>query len=76
MKTKFLLFLAVLGMGLGFFACEKEGEDSTSLSFESQSQDLKAKQAALFDFYTKADKSSNGTKVMMRLLRVLSFGSW
>jgi hypothetical protein len=60
MKTKLLLFLAVLGMGLGVFACEKEGEDATSASFESLSKDLKTKQTALLNFYAEANKNSNG----------------
>jgi hypothetical protein len=57
MKTKILLFLAVLGMGLGFFACEKEGGEPT---VEMLSQELKEKHKALNQFFDIANQKSDG----------------
>jgi hypothetical protein len=62
MKTKFLLFLAVLGMGMGFFACEKEGEDAVEVSSSAESE-LKTLEKAYNDFskyFEEADKKNDG----------------
>jgi DNA-binding protein YbaB len=62
MKTKFLLFLAVLGMGLGVFACEKDGEDAVEVtsSAENVLKKLEKADKEFSKYFEEVNEKSGG----------------